>query len=875
MNRIVIVDGNSLINRAFFAMSELKTSKGVYTGGALGLTTMIFGLIDEFEPDYFCVAFDMKGPTFRHKTYEQYKGTRKGMPNELAMQMPIVKEILDALKIPRVELQGYEADDLIGTIAHYFSEQGIEAHVITGDKDALQLVRENIHVHITKKGITQLKEYKNEDIIEELGVDAYHVIDFKGLSGDSSDNIPGIPSVGPKTAAKLLAEFGTVENLIMNVEQVSNKRWKNLVIDFGDQAMLSKRLATIMINVPVELETEMFKLTEPDMETSVNLFRQYEMNGLLNRLKVNTEVVEQRTEVEMIDVDALIRLIEAEKSFAFKVIYNKVDLRNDPLICAAFKVKDQICIIDNETEFEQLTPLFESETIHKIGFDLKNEYLFLMQKGIDLKGVKFDGYIAAYLIEPSRRSYDLSELVFEQATMKIASEEEVLGKGAKKKTPDQLDKEVLHQYAQGLVVGIDVLADKLDVKLEANESKNLFETVEVPLVKILSDIEFTGFNIDVSEIDHIDELLTGQISEIEKEIYEQSGEKFNINSPKQLAVILFEKLGLPPLKKTKTGYSTSHDILEKLASKHAIVAEIIEYRTYTKLKSTYIDGLRAAINPVTGRVHTSLNQTIAVTGRLSSTEPNLQNIPIRLPIGRKIRKFFIPDEGCILLGADYSQIELRVLAHLSKDPTLLEAFTQNIDIHTKTASQVFGVEESEVTSLQRSHAKEVNFGIVYGMGDFGLGESLGITRKEAKTYIENYFKSYPNVQGFMDGIIETCKEKGYVETLLGRRRDIADISNSNFMLRSAAERTARNTPIQGSAADIIKIAMIKVFERLEAEQLKSKLILQVHDELILNVPFDELEQVKVLLKESMESAYDLLVPLNVDMNTGESWYDAK
>ncbi|MBF4694844.1 DNA polymerase I [Fusibacter ferrireducens] len=875
MNRIVIVDGNSLINRAFFAMSELKTSKGVYTGGALGLTTMIFGLMDEFEPDYFCVAFDMKGPTFRHKTYDQYKGTRKGMPNELAMQMPIVKAILDALKIPRVELQGYEADDLIGTIAHYFADQNIEAHVITGDKDALQLVRENIHVHITKKGITQLKEYKNEDIIEELGVDADHVIDYKGLSGDSADNIPGIPSVGPKTAAKLLAEFGTVENLIQNVEQVSNKRWKNLVIDFADQAMLSKKLATIMINVPVELETDMFKLTDPDMEAAIHLFRQYEMNGLLNRLKVKTEVVEQKTEVERIDVDALIKLIEFEKAFSFKIIYNKVDLRHDDLICAAFKVKDQICIIDNMVDFEKLVPLFEDEKMHKSGFDLKNEYLFLMQKGIDLKGVKFDGYIAAYLLEPSRRSYDLSELVFEQATVKIASEEEVLGKGAKKKTPDQLEQEVLYQYVQGMVMGIDILADKFDDKLEANQFKKLFETVEVPLVKILSDIEFTGFNIDVSEIDHIDELLTGQITEIEKEIYEQAGETFNINSPKQLAVILFEKLGLPPLKKTKTGYSTSHDILEKLASKHAIVAEIIEYRTYTKLKSTYIDGLRAAINPVTGRVHTSLNQTIAVTGRLSSTEPNLQNIPIRLPMGRKIRKFFIPDEGCILLGADYSQIELRVLAHLSKDPALLEAFTQNIDIHTKTASQVFGVETSEVTSLQRSHAKEVNFGIVYGMGDFGLGESLGITRKEAKTYIENYFKSYPNVQGFMDSVIESCKEKGYVETLLGRRRDIADISNSNFMLRSAAERTARNTPIQGSAADIIKIAMIKVFNRLEAEQLKSKLILQVHDELILNVPLDELEQVKVLLKESMESAYELLVPLNVDMNTGASWYDAK
>ncbi|GAU77399.1 DNA polymerase I [Fusibacter sp. 3D3] len=875
MNRIVIVDGNSLINRAFFAMSELKTSKGVYTGGALGLTTMIFGLIDEFEPDYFCVAFDMKGPTFRHKTYAQYKGTRKGMPNELAMQMPIVKDILDALKIPRVELSGYEADDLIGTIAHYFADRDIEAHVITGDKDALQLVRTHIHVHITKKGITQLKEYKNEDIIEELGVDAHHVIDYKGLSGDASDNIPGIPSVGPKTAAKLLSEFGTVENLIMNVEQVSNKRWRELVIDFADQAMLSKRLATIMINVPVELDTEMFKLKEPDTETAINLFKQYEMNGLLSRLKVKTEVVEHRSEIEMIDVDALIKLIEIEKTFAFKMIYNKVDLRNDALICAVFKVKDQICIVDDVVVLEKMTAIFEDEKIYKIGFDVKNEYLFLMQKGVDLKGVKFDGYIAAYLIEPSRRGYDLSELVFEQATLKIASEEETLGKGAKKITPDQLDIVDLHQYARGLVIGIDILAEKLDEKLALNHFKKLFDEVEVPLVKILSDIEFTGFNVDCKAIDHIDELLTGQIAEIEKEIYVQSGEAFNINSPKQLGVILFEKLGLTSIKKTKTGYSTSHDILEKLASKHAIVSEIIEYRTYTKLKSTYIDGLRAAINPVTGRVHTSLNQTIAVTGRLSSTEPNLQNIPIRLPMGRKIRKFFIPDEGCILLGADYSQIELRVLAHLSKDPNLIEAFTQNLDIHTKTASQVFGIEEAEVTSLQRSHAKEVNFGIVYGMGDFGLGESLGISRKDAKTYIENYFISYPNVQGFMDHVIEVCKQEGYVETLLGRRRDIADISNSNFMLRSAAERTARNTPIQGSAADIIKIAMIKVFERLEVEQLKSKLILQVHDELILNVPFDELEKVKVLLKESMESAYELLVPLKVDMNTGESWYDAK
>lgn len=875
MNRIVIVDGNSLINRAFFAMSELKTTKGIYTGGALGLTTMIFGLMEEFKPDYFCVAFDMKGPTFRHLTYDQYKGTRKGMPEELAMQMPIVKEILDALKIPRVELSGYEADDLIGTIACYFERESVEVHVITGDKDALQLVSDDIHVHITKKGITQLKEYKDEDIMEEFGVDAKHIIDFKGLSGDSSDNIPGIPKVGPKTAAKLLAEFQNVENLVLNAEQIENKRWKELVITYAEQALLSKKLATIMLNVPVELDKSMFALEEPDVETSVELFKKYEMSSLLNKLKIKSETVKKEVEGKVGSAEEMIAASKAAGHLSLKVLYNKVDLRADEFIAAAVLAGESVFIVDEVEELIKLKPILEDEKITKSGFDLKNEYLFFMQHGIDLNGVSFDGYIAAYLIDPGRKGYDVSELMFEYSTVKLTSEDELLGKGAKKIAFDKIERNILEGYLKELITGIEDLNVLLKVKLDEGEFNQLFKEVELPLVKILSDIEYTGFKVDEAEIDHIDELLTKQIDEIERDIYKLADETFNINSPKQLGAILFEKLELPPQKKTKTGYSTSHDILTKLINQHPIVPQIIEYRTYTKLKSTYIDGLRSALNPVTGKVHTSLNQTVTVTGRLSSTEPNLQNIPVRLPIGRKIRKFFIADEDCVLLDADYSQIELRVLAHLSEDPILLEAFNGNIDIHTKTAAQVFGIEESEVSSLQRSHAKEVNFGIVYGMGDFGLSESLGISRKEAKMYIENYFRSYPKVQGFMEGIIEGCKEKGYVETILGRRRNIAEISSSNFMIRSGAERIARNTPIQGSAADIIKIAMIKVFERLKVENLKSKLILQVHDELILNVPKDELEQVKVLLKESMEAAYELAVPLKVDMNTGDSWYDAK
>ena len=871
--KMIIIDGNSLINRAFFAMSEMRNSNGVYTGGIYGLTNMIYSLIDQFKPSHFCVAFDMKGPTFRHQSYDQYKGTRKGMPDELAMQMPIVKEILDAMNIMRLELQGYEADDLIGTVAKACMDQSIAPHVITGDKDALQLVAFGANVHITKKGITQLKRYSDEDIMEEWGVHANQVIDFKGISGDSSDNIPGIPGFGPKTASKLLAQFGTVENMVANYDQIENKRWKGLVEEYAEQAVMCKRLATIMTEVPIEIDFDKFLLEEPSLEALIGLFKKYELNSLLSRIKVEAASVENSLTQDQVSLNTFIDLALSKKHFSFLTYSDVEEIIERKFRKAVFKVEDSICILDDIEDLKLLKPLFENKNILKSGYDLKKEYLLLMQEGIDLNGVSFDGFIAAYLVEPARKNYDLAEVTFENVSYKMISEEDVLGKGAKKLTYDQVNSDEMNRFILSQIEGVTRLQAYFEKKLEELSLVSLFKEVEVPLVKILSDIEFTGFRVDKEQIDQLDEQLITKIAEIEASVYEMAGESFNINSPKQLGTILFEKLELPSGKKTKTGYSTSHDVLEKLSNQHPIINEIIEYRTYTKLKSTYIDGLRLVITEG-DRVHTSLNQTIAVTGRLSSTEPNLQNIPIKLPFGRKIRRFFIANQDCVLLDADYSQIELRVLAHLSEDPKLIEAFKTDMDIHTLTASQVFHVDENEVSSLQRSRAKEVNFGIVYGMGDFGLSESLGISRKDAKTYIENYFASYPRVKDFMDEIIEACKSNGYVETILGRRREIVDINNSNFMLRSAAERIARNTPIQGSAADIIKLAMIKVFDALKANQLKSKLILQVHDELILNVPNDEVETVKALLKSCMEEAYELIVPLKVDMNTGDSWYEA-
>jgi len=879
LNNIVIVDGNSLINRAYFAMRELKNSKGMYTGGINGLTNMIYKLMNDFNPTHFVVAFDMKGPTFRHKQYDQYKGTRKGMPDELAMQLPAMKSILDAMTISRVEFSGYEADDLIGTIAQHAAEHGLKAHVITGDKDALQLVSEHVHVHITKKGVSQLLTYTDDLIIEEWGVDSKHVTDFKGLSGDSSDNIPGIPGIGPKTASKLLNHFDTVENLILCSDQIENKRIRGLVETYADQALISKKLATIFTDVPIDLDYNYFLIKEPNRELLVQYFIEYELNGLLKNMTTEIKTIEVPLNNEHFNAfrstEILINELESNPVFYFKLYYEKPLNYQFENISLSIKSGDKVYFLDKIEDIMRLKPILESDQIKKIGYELKQDIICLKSLGITLKGTVFDGYIASYLINPARSNYELSNIMLEMKGIRIDDETDVWGKGAKKLKFSEVDQNRLGSFAMAQVKAMEIIYPTLLKGLKDQSLETLYRDIEHPLIEVLADIEVTGFSISPNEIDDLDEKIQSEIKAHESEIYYLAGETFNINSPKQLGVILFEKLQLPPMKKTKTGYSTSHDILEKLTDKHPIVNAVIEYRMYTKLKSTYIDGFKNVIDRQGQRVHTSLNQTIAVTGRLSSTEPNLQNIPIRLPYGRKIRKFFIPDEGCTLLSADYSQIELRILAHLSEDQRLVEAFENNLDIHAITASQVFHVDLESVTSLQRSRAKEVNFGIVYGMGDYGLSESLQISRKEAKLYIESYFQSYPRVKTYMDEIIEKCKIDGYVSTLFGRRRHISDINHSNFMLRSAAERTARNTPIQGTAADIIKIAMIKVYRALNDSHLKSKLILQVHDELIINVVNEEMETVKKMLQLCMEEACQLKVPLKVDMNTGVSWYDTK
>lgn len=879
--RILIIDGNSLINRAYYAMANLRNSKGVYTGGVHGFSMMLFNLQEEFSPTHMCVAFDMRGPTIRHKAYKDYKGTRKGMPEELAMQMPIMKEILEAISIPYVELEGYEADDLIGTIALYFKERGVDTHVITGDKDALQLVANEINVHITQKGISQLKKYEEEDILEELGVRADQVIDFKGLSGDSSDNIPGIPGFGPKTASKLLNEFGTVEAIIEKGDQIANKRWRGLVETYAEQAVLSKKLATIELHVPVELKEEMFLLKEADVEKSLSLFQKYELKSLEQKLVKASESEKKPNQNDddfsyhICSASELKALFNQVDQVNFKLFYERDEGAEKKLLEACFALEDEVYFLDSPESILELKSFFEDESLVKHSFDLKKDIVFLNEMGIVLRGYQGDGLVGSYLLDPTRKEYAISDLSREYLDVFLESEESFLGKGVKKKKLSQVESDSRKNYIGLQLRTLNQLNESIFQKLKDHGMMDLYDNIEKPLIEILAKVEAVGFKIDLSALEDLDERLKEQLEKNEKNIYAFSQEEFNINSPKQLGQILFEKMGLPPLKKTKTGYSTSHDVLEKLASKHDIVAEILEYRTYSKLKSTYVDGLREVINKKTGRIQTSLNQTVTATGRLSSTEPNLQNIPVRLPFGRKVRKCFVADEDCVLMAADYSQIELRILAHLSNDPMLIEAFNKDRDIHQLTASQVFGIAESEVSSLQRSRAKEVNFGIIYGMGEFTLSENLKISRDEAKSYIESYFKSYPSVKGFMEKTVSDCKEKGYVETLFGRKRYIQDIDHKNFMLRSAAERIARNTPLQGTAADIIKMAMIKVEEALQAGAYRSKLVLQVHDELILNVPHEEVEPVRELLKTCMEEACQLNVHLKVDVNQGESWYDLK
>ena len=890
--RLVIIDGNSLINRAFYALPDLVTREGIHTNGVFGFVKMINKVQEDYRPDYLSVAFDLKAPTFRHIQYKEYKAQRKKMPNELAQQMPILKDILDAYKIHRTELEGFEADDLIGTIAKLCAEKGLEVIIVTGDRDALQLVSENIKVMITKKGISNLEVYDRDMVKEKYGVTPERIIDFKGLVGDKSDNIPGVPGIGEKTASKLLNEFSTVEELIMNVDNISSKSHREKIRDNAEIALLSKRLATIKIDIPLDIDIEELRLVEPDNEKLIELFKKYEFNSLIKTLireGENGEEISGGTNIKEVNIEVvenvdrlneIINRIQTVKSFAMKIFKEDNNLKADKILgislCLDSDNNYYIDVKENEELLFSLKEVFENEEIKKSGHGLKKEVISLLRYDITLMGIEFDTFIASYLLEPSRSDYDVSDLAGQYLGIKISSQEELLGKGKHAKKFSDLSDSELSKYGGDCCAVVVNVKKLLSEELDKLELSNLFKEVEMPLIEVLANLEYEGFKVDTDVLKRLDGEFTAKIEEITNQIYGLAGEEFNINSPKQLGVILFEKLGLPVIKKTKTGYSTSHDVLEKLLKRHPIVPLLIDYRQIVKLKSTYVDGLFNLINPITAKIHSSFNQTVTVTGRISSTEPNLQNIPIKLEMGRRIRKVFVAsDKNHSLIDADYSQIELRVLAHMSGDKNLIGAFGEDEDIHTLTASQVFNIPIDKVTSLERSRAKAVNFGIVYGISDFGLATNLNIIRKEAKKYIDQYFKKYEGVKAYMDNEVKKGKEMGYVTTILNRRRYIPELKSNNFNLRSFGERTAMNTPIQGSAADIIKIAMIKVFNELRRRNLKSKLILQVHDELIIDAYDDEIDEVKELLRENMEKAVELRVPLKVDMNVGDNWYSTK
>ena len=852
MKKLLIFDGNSIINRAFYAIKALTNSKGFYTNGIHGFMNIFFKFIDEEKPDYICVAFDLRAKTFRHKMYDGYKAQRKGMPEELASQMPYLKQILTAMNITILEKEGFEADDIIGTVAKTCDDSGVKCIIVSGDKDDLQLASENTHIKliVTRMGKTETTDFDDKAVFEKYGVTPKEFIHVKALMGDTSDNIPGVAGIGEKSAFSLIAQYKSLDNLYENIEELKGAQ-KTKIEAGKDMAYLSYKLAEIDVNVPMELDFEDMLQKEYDNDALCDLCSELELKTLADRLGVTNKKQKELTcEKEEIQSSEMIETL-AGNSLYYDLEYD------DTLKRFSMFADGKVYYAEFITEFEvmmfsdALKSVFENKNIKKVSHGIKDDIVFLSNNyDINFEGQLFDTQIGAYILEPSRNNYDLKELAEQYLSTNISDVE--------------LEVAILKD-----------LEEKIDAEIKENDQTELLYSIEFPLVKVLASMEIEGFTVDKEKLAEFSEELSLRINELEKNIYEAAGETFNINSPKQLGVILFEKLELPVIKKTKTGYSTNVEVLEKLKGSHEIVDMIMEYRTYTKLKSTYADGLYNVINPKSGKINSSFNQTITTTGRISSTEPNLQNIPVRIELGRQIRKMFVASKNCTLVDADYSQIELRVLAHISGDKTMIDAFKNDMDIHTITASQVFKVPVDMVTPSMRSKAKAVNFGIVYGIGEFSLAQDIKVSMKTAKEYINGYFETYPEIKAYLDGAVEFAKENGYVKTLAGRRRYIPEIKSSNFNLRSFGERVAMNAPIQGYAADIIKIAMVKVYQRLKDENLESKLILQVHDELIIDAKNNEVDKVKVILKEEMENAVALNVPLLVDMKCAESWYDTK
>ena len=885
MEKIVIIDGNSLINRAFYAMQRpMITSEGIYTQGIFGFLNMLNKIEEDYEPGYMAVAFDLKEPTFRHKEYDGYKAGRRPMPPELAMEMPILKDILRAMNITILEVPGYEADDIIGTVSRMGEEEGLEPMIFTGDKDALQLTSDITKVVFTKKGVTDFDLYDRDKMIERYGLTPDQFIDLKGIMGDSSDNIPGIPGIGEKGGIELLTQFGTLENVLEHSDEIKKPAMRKKVEENADLAKMSKHLATIIRDVPLDVSISDMALKEPDYQKLTELYKKLEFKSFLKKLgsravsdngdSFDPAMLEFTGNKILIgDPNQLYKLHELNGKDVFLDVFGDFSHSEGSVIEGIVLAEKDLYYIDL-----RLVPMSSViEAVHGLdislyGHDLKEMIYSLMQFGFRCKNISFDTAIAEYCIDVSRKDYSLNAISIDR----LGIDPKEIISGSSQEQISMFRDSINSNFETG---ALDFMLTKAlrasqENDLRENGLERVYYDCELPLIEVLASMENTGIVCDRDFLDDFGKSLENEIQALEKEIYELAGEEFNIKSTQQLGDILFEKLKLPHGKKTKKGYSTNADVLEKIKDDHPIVPKILEYRNLTKLASTYIEGMKPLIAP-DGRIHCHFQQTVTQTGRISCTEPNLQNIPVRQELGRKIRQAFRADEGKVLVGADYSQIELRVLAHLSGDEALIEAFNNNEDIHKTTAARVLGIPIEEVKPIDRSRAKAVNFGVIYGMSSFGLSEEINVTRKEAEAYIKEYFNKHPGVKSYMDSQIAFAKENGYSKTILGRKRKINEISASNFMVRQLGERLAMNTPIQGSAADIIKLAMNSVYRELKDKHPNSKLILQVHDELIIEADKDELEEIKEMLTRNMEEAMELKVRLIADLNVSDNWYDLK
>lgn len=901
MGKLVLIDGNSILNRAFYGImgsKMLQSKDGTPTNAVYGFLAILFKILEDIKPEYLVVAFDLKGPTKRHEMYDGYKANRKGMPDELACQMPIIKEILRAMKIDIVEKQGYEGDDILGTLSVYGEKQGLDVTILSGDRDTFQLATDKVTIRIprTKMGKTEVEDFNKAKVEEIYNLEPKQLIEVKGLQGDTSDNIPGVPGIGEKTALKLIQEYKNIENLYKLLEEGKAEdvkgKTRERIIENKDLAFLSKELGTININAPIEENLEEFKVEEWDKAKVLKLFKELNFNRYIERFnlasqdEIEPEEVVEKYEVQEIDIDKAKEMILKTKELFYHFSTKEVN-KPECIIKKEFesfsfynKEENKAYFVKlSEDSYNALKEIFEDKAIKKYGYKTSEDYILLKQRGILPQNIIYDAEVAVYDLDPSNMKYRMQDVAYQYLDFNM--DEYLNGLGIKKQEQINLfeenaDNDEYERYLNTLYCYlIQKLYEKTTEELERLEETDLFNNIEMPLVEVLSEMQYEGIQIDKDELEEFGVTLKQNIEELTQEIYTLSGTEFNINSPKQLGEVLFEKLELPVIKKTKTGYSTDVDVLEKLKKEHPVIEKILEYRSLTKLNSTYVEGLKPYINPVTGRIHSYFHQTITATGRISSTEPNLQNIPTRIELGKQLRRAFKPKEGYLFIDADYSQIELRVLAHISNDEHMIEAFNNNEDIHKQAAASVFKVPINEVSKEQRTHAKAVNFGIVYGISDFGLGEQIGVSRKKAKEYIDQYLEKYSGIKQFMSDIVEEAKEKGYVETLFKRRRYIPELKSKNFNIRQFGARAAMNTPIQGTAADIMKIAMIDVFNKLKERKLSSKLILQIHDELLIETKEEEKEEVKNILKTSMENAIKLKVPLRADVSEAYNWYDLK